>query len=114
MAEDTGYNVAVDASGSETDNIPKITPAARHYRLHREEQLARKKEEYKNRPNVIAKKGERERMKAEKEAEKEAKRIEKERVRQEMIEVAKATKRRFKEKSGGGLDSLLAESSPAL
>ena len=43
-----------------------ITPAARFYRLHRDEQLARKKEEYNNRPEVIAKREERRRKLAEK------------------------------------------------
>ena len=43
-----------------------ITPAARFYRLHRDEQLARKKEEYNNRPDVIAKREERRRKLAEK------------------------------------------------
>lgn len=113
--------VAAAGAGTLVERV-KITPAARHYRLHREEQLARKKEEYNNRPDVIAKREAREKLKAEREAEKKAKkdaekevkRIEKERIRQEMIAVAIATKRRLKEKSGGDLDLVLDRVSPAL
>jgi hypothetical protein len=106
----------------ETQDITqKMTPATRYYRLHRDEQLAKKKEEYNNSPAVIAKREQRERKKAEKEAqieaereaEKELKRIEKERILQEKIALAKATKRQFKEKSGDGLDAFLTVSLPA-
>ena len=81
-----------------------ITPAARFYRLHRDEQLAKKKLEYQNRPDVIAKREERERKKAEKEsenaltklAEKAAKQAEKDKKVQERIEIAIKTKRKIK------------------
>jgi hypothetical protein len=106
---------------AEEDTAQKMTPATRYYRLHRDEQLARKKEEYNNSPEVIAKREQRERKKAEKEAqieaereaERELKRIEKERILQEKIALAKATKRQFKEKSGDGLGGFLAASLPA-
>ena len=77
-----------------------ITPAARFYRLHRDEQLAKKKLEYHNRPDVIAKREERERKKAEKESEKEAKRAEKAKKRQEDIAIAIETKRKIKKENG--------------
>jgi hypothetical protein len=99
-----------------------ITPAARFYRLHREEQLARKKEEYNNRPDIIAKREERERNKLEKEmkkkekqdAEKLAKQIEKNKKIQERIMIAEKTKRKIKKLSEVTLDPFLAQSSPAL
>jgi hypothetical protein len=99
----------------------KMTPEMRYYYRNREEKIAKDLARYHNNPEVIAKKEERERKRiekgamkqSEKEAEKEVKRIEKERIRQEKLVLAESTKRRFKEKSGGGLDSLLAESSPA-
>jgi hypothetical protein len=85
-----------------------ITPAARFYRLHRDEQLAKKKLEYHNRPDVIAKREERERKKAEKEteralaklAEKAAKQAEKDRKVQERVEIAIKTKRKIKKENG--------------
>jgi hypothetical protein len=103
------------------EDANKMTPATRYYRLHRDEQLAKKKEEYNNSPEIIAKREERERKKAEKEAQREAqkeaerelKRIEKERILQEKIALAKATKRQFKEKSGDGLGAFLAGPLPA-
>ena len=103
------------------EEAAKMTPATRYYRLHRDEQLAKKKEEYNNSPEVIAKREERECKRAEKEAQREAqkeaerelKRIEKERIIQEKIVLAEATKRKFKEKSGDGLSAFLACSLPA-
>jgi len=85
-----------------------ITPAARFYRLHRDEQLAKKKLEYQNRPDVIAKREERERKKVEKEseralaklAEKAAKQAEKDRKVQERVEIAIKTKRKIKKENG--------------
>ena len=105
-----------------------ITPAARFYRLHRDEQLARKKEEYNNRPDVIAKREERRRKQAEKEAgkgtekmedneTKEEKREKREKIRQEKLKVALETRRKLKaptQESKGSLTEFLAESSPAL
>ena len=98
----------------------KMTPATRYYRLHRDEQLARKKEEYNKKPEIIAKREERERKRAEKESEKEikkqlekeAKRIEKAQKIQEKYALAEATRRKLKEKTGDGLDAFLVESYP--
>ncbi len=114
--------VAAGGAGTVSETVEvNMTPATRYYRLHRDTQLERKKKEYNSRPDVIAKREEREKLKAQKEAEKkakkeeekEAKRIEKERIRQEMLAIAEATKRRLKEKSSGGLDSVLDGVSPA-
>lgn len=95
--------------------IPKISRAARYYRLHREERLEKAKEAYHNRPEVIAKKEEREKKKAEKltEAQKEEKRKERERLRQEKLELAIKTSKKIKLPGDGGLDSFLGSSSPA-
>lgn len=79
-----------------------MTPSQRYYQLHREEKNARDLARYHSRPDVIAKKAERERIRAEKgliqtaetPEEKEAKRIEKERIRQEKLALALATKRK--------------------
>jgi hypothetical protein len=99
-----------------------ITPAARFYRLHRDEQLARKKEEYNNRPEVIAKREERRRKMAEREAERKAKQEEekaekqqeKDKKIQELVAIAVQTKRKIKKISEHNLTEFLAESSPAL
>jgi Skp family chaperone for outer membrane proteins len=71
----------------------KITPSMRYYLLHREEKNAKALERYHSKPDVIAKKEERERKKAEKEAEKEKKRQEREKKQQERIQIAMETKR---------------------
>lgn len=73
-----------------------ISAAARFYRLHREEQLAKKKEEYRTRPDVIAKREERERKRAEKAIAKAAKQEEKIKKIQERIMIAEQTRRKFK------------------
>ncbi len=98
-----------------------ITPCARYYRLHRDEQLAKKKEEYNNRPDVIVKREEREAKKAQKEAEKAAKKeaekaakqAEKDKKIQESVALAEQTKRKLKTKSEQNLDSFLKADSPA-
>jgi len=98
-----------------------MTSAMRYYYRNREERIDIVKGRYHNNPEVIAKKEERERKRiekgsmkqAEKEAEKEAKRIEKERIRQEKLALAESTKRKFKEKPEGGLDTFLVGSPPA-
>ena len=95
------------------EEIQKMTSEMRYYYRNREEKIAKDLARYHNNPEVIAKKEERERKKAEKEAEKEANRIEKERIRQEKLALAEATKRKFKEKSGNGLDAFLVVSPPA-
>ncbi len=103
------------------DETQKMTPDMRYYYRNREETIAKKLARYHSKPEVIAKREERERKRAEKEAEKEAqkqlekeaKRIEKEKKRQEKQALAEATKRRFKQKSENGLDNFLVGSSPA-
>jgi hypothetical protein len=90
----------------EEDVLKKMTPEMRYYYRNRAQELEKDRERYNNKPEVIAKRAERERKRAEREAEKEAKkqaekeakRIEKERIRQEKLAIAEATKRRFKEK----------------
>ena len=87
----------------------KMTYAMRYYRLHREERLAKKKEERESKPEAIARKEERERKKLEKEEEKEAKQREKERIRQEHAALAFETSKK-KEKliaERGGLEAIL-------
>ena len=75
----------------------KMPRHQRYYALHREEKLAKLRENYNNNPAVIAKRKEKEKIKAEKgqsvetAEEKVAKRAEKERIRQEKLELAKAT-----------------------
>jgi hypothetical protein len=91
-----------------------ITPAARFYRLHRDEQLARKKEEYNNRPDVIAKREERRRKMAEKEAERKAKQEENEKNLKERIAIAVQTKRNIKKIPEHTLAPFLESNSPAL
>ena len=68
-----------------------MTPSQRYYQLHRDEQLAKKKQEYDTNPEVITRRAERERMRAEREAEKLLKQIEKENKLQEKIKQAIAT-----------------------
>lgn len=90
----------------ESKTIETITPSARFYRLHREEHLAKKKAQYDARPDVIQKREEKERKRAEreainamkKEAEKAIKRAEKEKKAQALVLVAEQTKRKFKTK----------------
>lgn len=106
---------------AETEETQKMTSEMRYYYRNREERINKVKDKYHNDPEVIAKREERERKRiekgamkqAEKEAEKEAKRIEKERIRQEKLALAEATKRKFKEKPGSGLDTFLTDSPPA-
>lgn len=89
---------AIGGSGASVEI--KITKKQRWYALHREEELARAREEYNSRPDVIAKREERERKKAEKEAaklaEKERKRIEREEKLKANHEVALATSKKKK------------------
>ena len=106
---------------SETaETVETITASARFYRLHREEHLAKKKAEYAARPDVIAKREEKERKRAErdaikaakKEEEKAAKRAEKEKKAQALVLVAEQTRRKFKTKPAAAF--LGAEASPRL
>ena len=95
--------------------IPKISRAARYYRLHREDRLEKAKEAYHSRPDVIAKKQEKEKKKVEKltEAQKEEKRKERERLRQEKLEIAIKTSKKNKQPSECGLDIFLDPLTPA-
>lgn len=88
-----------------------MSPSMRYYHLHRDQKNAKDLERYHNRPDVIAKKEERERKKAEKEAEHTAKQEEKDRIRQEKLNLAFTT-RKVSKKKESGIDDL-AESSPA-
>ena len=86
----------------------KITRKQRWYALHREEELARAREEYNSRPDVVAKREEKEKKKAEKDAikqaekevNKEKKRIEREERNREKnkvkLELALATSKKKK------------------
>ena len=73
----------------------KITRHARFYRLHRDEQLAKKKEEYDSKPEVIARREERDKKRVERELvvqqQKNAKLLEKQQKIAEKVAVAKAT-----------------------
>lgn len=86
----------------------------RYYALHREECNALRLARYHNKPEVIAKREERERKKAEKEAhekaEKEARQAEKEKKRQDAIQLALATRKNTK-KMEGALNEFLAANS---
>jgi hypothetical protein len=96
----SGVNAVVEPTVGEV----KLTPAARYYRLHAEVENERAKAYYHARPDVIAKREERERIRAEKAAakaaakdeEKERKRQEKERKRQERLALAIATSKKPK------------------
>lgn len=81
-----------------------ITASARFYRLNREEQLAKKKEQYEARADVIQKREEKERKRLEKAIkqaeEKAAKQAEKEKKIQARVLIAAQTKRVTKPKTG--------------
>lgn len=85
----------------ETQDMPqgKMTRHQRYYLLNREARSQKHKEIYNNRPDVIAKRAERERIRAEKEAEKEAKRQQKQLELQERTRIAAETKLQKKPKS---------------
>jgi len=92
---------------AEAHSSAKMTSDMKYYYRHREEKIAKDLARYHSRPDVIAKREERERKKAEKDAEKESKRLEKERVRQEKIALAEATRQKKSLKSDGGLDEFI-------
>lgn len=81
-----------------------MTPAKRYHLLNREERLKKMSERYHNRPDVIAKKAERERLRAEKEAKKALEKEEKEALRiqrdgmnlEQKIELAKKTSKKYR------------------
>jgi hypothetical protein len=96
----------------------KMTRNQRYHALNREQRCAKRMEIYYNSPEVIAKKEERERKKAQRELAKkeeeearEAKKAEIERTRQEMLELAIATRKQ--KKTTGALDSFLDGIPPA-
>ena len=90
-----------------------MTRNQRYHALNREERCSKRMERYYNSPEVIAKREERERKKAEnelvkkveQEAKKAEKRAEMERARQEMLQLAIATRKH--KKATGALDSFL-------
>jgi hypothetical protein len=92
----------------ETQEI-KLTRHQRYHALNREKRISYQLERYYSNPDVIAKREERERKKAEREADKEAKRQEKKKLQEERTALALATKKVPKPK----LDSLPAENLPA-
>lgn len=55
-----------------TEPLMVMTKGARYYQLHRDQKLAKEKERYDSRPEVIAKREERERKRAEREQQKQA------------------------------------------
>ena len=79
----SGGNVVVEGAAE-----VKLTPATRYYRLHAEEKKAKVLAAYHSRPDVIAKREARERLRAEKAAAKEAQRLEREKLRQERLALA--------------------------
>ncbi len=95
----------------------QLTRHQRYHALNREKRISYQLERYYNNPDVIAKREERERKKAEKAAEKEAKKAaekeakqqEKKRKQDERTALALATKKVPKAK----VDSFLAENLPA-
>jgi FKBP-type peptidyl-prolyl cis-trans isomerase len=108
-------NIFVGYSNRMEEEVVKMSSSMRYYHLHRDVKNTKALERYHNKPEVIAKKAERERKKAEKEAqqkaEKEAKQKEKERKQQEQIQLALAT-RKVTKKVDGGLNHFLGGESP--
>lgn len=78
----------------EADNAQPLTKGAKYHALYREQRLEKAREAYNSRPEVIAKREERERLKAEKDAAKEAARQEKEQKRQEKLAAAIASRKK--------------------
>jgi len=90
-------------STEEKENIPiTISRSARYYQIHREAELAKKKESYCQRPDVIAKREERERKQSEKDALRIQKQKEKEEKAQAKLELAHLTSRRRPPKAEAG------------
>jgi hypothetical protein len=90
-----------------------LTPSARYYLLHREEKLAKFRERYNNRPDVIAKRQEKQARKetatiskkVESEEEKQERRLEKQRLLQEKTALARASKRKSSKKEANSSDA---------
>lgn len=72
----------------------KISRSARFYRLHREAELAKRKEEYNKRPDVIQRREEREKKRAEKEEALRLKKLEKEEKIRQRVAVAERTSKK--------------------
>ena len=72
----------------------QLTRHQRYYALHRNDKLSKEIAKYNTNPDVIAKREERERKKAEKAALSEAKRQEKEEKRQKAMEIALALQKK--------------------
>jgi hypothetical protein len=89
----------LDLSGNTTTDTTKLTRNQRYHLLNREVRLQKQHEKYINRPDVIAKREERERKKAEKEKEKIEKEIQRQIKLQEKIKLAAETKRVRKPKN---------------
>jgi hypothetical protein len=89
----------LDLSGNTTTDTTKLTRNQRYHLLNREVRLQKQHEKYINRPDVIAKREERERKKAEKEAQKIEKEIQRQIKLQEKIKLAAETKRVRKPKN---------------
>jgi hypothetical protein len=114
----------LEAAGGAGAGAPKISKYERYYALHIEERRAKALAAYHSRPDVIRRKEERERLKAEKEAIKAAareatkakKKEEREKARQEKLALALATSKKPKEElvtlAGVGLDDFLRRGSP--
>lgn len=97
-------NEVVDASGI------KMSRDARYYRLNRDARIQKAKDAYHSRPDVIAKREDREKRKVEKEAELQKKKEERERKRIELAALAAATKRKLKTQENDGLAKFLESS----
>lgn len=97
MADDCG--AVQTETGLETEQVQttdrKITTDMRYHYLHREERNKQRLERYHNDPNVIARRQERERKKAEREAILAAKRAEKERKIRELTIESEKTRRKM-------------------
>lgn len=102
----------VEASSLAEESNMTMTPEMRYYYRNREVKIAKDLARYHSKPEVIAKKLERERKRAEKEAEKQAKREEKERIRQEKLALAISSKRKIKEKPKDGFDNIQNDNPP--
>jgi hypothetical protein len=111
------------AAGGAGAEAPTISKYERYYALHIEERRAKALAAYHSRPDVIRRKEERERLKAEKEAAREAAREagklrtkeEREKLRLEKLALAIATSKKPKEelasRQGGGLEEFLRRGS---
>jgi hypothetical protein len=91
------------------ESAENLSSSARYYHLHRVERITKKLEVYHSRPDVIAKRAERERIKAEKEAQKAADKAERAKKVEEKRLIALKTRRKGQPipKEAGGLAPFL-------